>query len=120
MRSLLVVVIGGILGATARWGVARLLDTPADGFPWATLVVNVTGCLLVGIAARRIPRHSDAWLFAVVGVLGGLTTFSAFANETRMLFDQGRSTTAIVYVVATLTAGLGATELALGDDRAGA
>lgn len=120
MRSLLVVAIGGILGAGARWGVAELFDTPADGFPWPTLVVNIVGCLLVGVAARRIPRHSDAWLGAVVGVLGGLTTFSAFANETRILFDQGHSAMAIVYVAVTLVAGLGATELALGDERTAA
>lgn len=117
MRSLVVVAIGGAAGAGARWGIGEILDSPTGGFPWATFVVNVVGCLLIGLATRRLPRHSDAWLGMAVGVLGGLTTFSAFANETRALFDQGHHTTAIVYVVATLVVGLGATELALGDDR---
>jgi CrcB protein len=117
MRSLLVVAVGGAVGATARWGVGQLFDASADAFPWATFVVNIVGCLLIGLATRRLTRHSDVWLGVVVGVLGGLTTFSAFANETRSLLDHGHTLTAAVYVVATLVVGLGATEIALGADR---
>lgn len=119
MRTFLVVAIGGAIGAAARWAVAELIDQSVDGFPWATFVVNVAGCLLIGVAAGRLPRHSDAWLGAVVGVLGGLTTFSTFAVETRSLLDQGHAGTALVYVAATLAVGLGATELARGADEAG-
>jgi fluoride exporter len=117
MRSFLVVAIGGAIGAVLRWSVGELIDRPVDGFPWATFVVNVTGCLLIGLAAGRLPRHSDAWLGAVVGVLGGLTTFSTFAVETRSLVDHGRSGLAFIYVAATLVAGLAATELAFGADE---
>jgi len=117
MRSFVVVAIGGAIGAAVRWSITELVTRPVDGFPWATLIVNVVGCLLIGLAAGRLPRHSDAWLGAVVGILGGLTTFSTFAVETRSLFDHGHAGTAIVYVAVTLVAGLAATELALGDDE---
>lgn len=112
MRSSLIVAVGGVIGASARWGVGRVLENPPSGFPWATFIVNVIGCLLVGLAARRMTRHSDAWLGAVVGVLGGLTTFSAFAVETRSLLDVGRPVTAAAYVTASMIVGISATELA--------
>ncbi len=111
MRSSLVVAVGGAIGASARWGVGEMLASASVGFPWATFVVNVLGCMLVGLATRRLVRHSDAWLGAVVGVLGGLTTFSAFAVETRSLLATGDTLTALVYVAATLILGIGATEL---------
>lgn len=117
MRSVLIVAIGGAVGASARWSVGEMLGSPGDGFPWATFVVNVVGCFMIGLATRMLPRHSDAWLGVVVGVLGGLTTFSAYANETRALVDQGRGVTAVVYVVATIAVGVVATEVALGTDR---
>jgi fluoride exporter len=114
MRSIGVVALGGAVGASLRWGVGQLIEPRTDGFPWATFIVNVVGCVAIGFAARRVPRNSDAWLGLVVGVLGGLTTFSAFAVETRSLLDSGHAATAAAYVVATLVVGLGATELTMG------
>ena len=79
MRAGLLVMIGGAAGATARWGVHELLPSEAGRFPWGTFAVNVVGCLLIGVAARRFARGTDVWLGFAVGGLGGLTTFSAFA-----------------------------------------
>lgn len=106
MRSLLVVAVGGAIGASGRWGAAELVDRSDGGFPWATFVVNVVGCLLIGVATRRLVRGSDAWLGVVVGVLGGFTTFSTFAVETRGLVDDGHGGTALLYVGASLIVGL--------------
>lgn len=106
MRTLTIVAGGGALGAGGRWGVGQLLDGTSGGFPWATFVVNVVGCVLLGLATRRVARGSDAWLGIVVGVLGGFTTFSAFAVETRALLDDGRGGTALLYVGASLVVGL--------------
>src|SRR4051795_5688952 len=85
--------LGGVVGALARWGVARALPSPAGGWPWATLLVNLTGCALIGfllaVLLARFP--TSPWLrpFLVTGVLGGYTTFSTFAVETVRLTDGG-------------------------------
>lgn len=115
MRAGLIVAIGGVAGATTRWGVGELVPSDPARFPWATFVVNVVGCILIGLAARRIARGTDAWLGLVVGGLGGLTTFSAFAVETRVLLAGDRPMTALAYVAATMIVGLAATELARTD-----
>lgn len=115
MRPFLLVAIGGVIGASLRWGVGELIEHPSDQFPWSTLLVNVAGCALIGLAARRLTRGSDIWLIAITGGLGGLTTYSAFAFETRSLVDAGRGTLALVYIGLTIVAGLAAVELARGD-----
>ena len=102
--------LGGVLGALARWGVATALPTPAGGWPWATLLVNVTGCLLIGVLLAvllaRFP--TSAWLrpFLATGVLGGYTTFSTFAVDTVVLVDAGRWAPAVAYVVASVLGGV--------------
>ncbi|MGY2080659.1 fluoride efflux transporter CrcB [Modestobacter sp. SYSU DS0657] len=102
--------LGGALGALARWGVAEGLPSPAGGWPWATLLVNLTGCLLLGALLGAVfPRHPDhPWLrpFLGTGVLGGFTTFSTFAVETVRLADGGAWATAAGYVVASVLGGL--------------
>ena len=97
---------GGAVGALARAGVAELIPRASGEFPWATLLVNVVGCLAIGAAARRITPISDLWRFGVTGVIGGFTTFSTFANETRDLLGQRNPITALVYIGASLAAGL--------------
>lgn len=113
MRRSLLVVAGGAAGATVRWAVDRAIDVDAAGFPWATLLVNLVGCVAIGLAARRWNRDSDVWHGVVVGVLGGLTTFSAFAVETEVLLRADRFATATAYVAASMAGGVLATELAL-------
>jgi CrcB protein len=81
------------------------LDHGPGAFPWGTLVVNVVGCLLIGVAASRIERSTPLWSFTVTGLLGGFTTMSAFAVELNDLVDADRSVLAAVYLSITLTAG---------------
>ena len=114
MRPFVLAAAGGVIGATARWGVGEAIASEGAGFPWNTLAVNLVGCALIGLAARRLRRGSDAWYALVTGVLGGLTTFSAFAHETRTLLADGRPTTAALYVVASVIGGVGAAEVARG------
>jgi CrcB protein len=112
MRAALLVMIGGAIGAAVRWSVHEVLPSDPGRFPWGTFVANVAGCVAIGLLARRVTRGSDAWAGLVVGGLGGLTTFSAFAVETRLLLADDRPDIAAVYVAATLVVGIGATELA--------
>lgn len=115
MRSTLLVAAGGAAGAAMRWAVGETITPPDSGFPWHTFLVNVVGCALIGLAARRIGRGTDLWYGLVTGVLGGLTTFSAFAEETRALLANGYGLTAAAYVGASVIVGVVAVEVAAAD-----
>ena len=83
----LLVALGGAAGAVLRYWVGMAVQRSlGPGFPWGTLAVNVSGCfvmgLVAGVAERQDSLTPGTRLFLVVGVLGGFTTFSAFANET--------------------------------------
>ena len=71
------------------------------------MIVNVVGCVLIGVAARRIERDTTAWAFVVTGVLGGFTTFSALAVELNDMADAERLPLAVLYGAVTLAAGVG-------------
>jgi len=105
-RSALLVAAGAAAGALARWQVAEWVGTDPGRLPWETVLVNLIGCLLIGLAAARLEPGSDRWLIGVTGVLGGFTTFSAFANETRSLLDADRTGIALAYLAITLVGGL--------------
>jgi fluoride exporter len=102
--------LGGALGALARWGVAEALPSPDGGWPWATLLVNLTGCLLMGVLlgalAARDPEPAWARPFLAVGVLGGYTTYSAFAMEVVGLADAGAVARALGYVLVSVLGGV--------------
>ncbi len=111
------IAVGGAIGAGARWAVAEVvseIDGPhlAGTWPWPTLIVNVVGCLLIGFAARNLVAGTTAWAFAVTGILGGFTTFSALAVELNDLADADRLAVAALYGAVTLAAGIGATFVA--------
>lgn len=109
MISLLLVFLGGGIGACLRHGVNLLVPRVAGlNFPWATLTVNVSGSvlmgLLVGFLAFRggggLTQH--ARLFLATGVLGGYTTFSAFSLDTALLVERGQAAPAAMYVLASV------------------
>ncbi|MEZ6022024.1 MAG: fluoride efflux transporter CrcB [Hyphomonadaceae bacterium] len=109
MMHLLLVALGGAIGASARYGVGvamgRLLGL---GFPWGTLTVNIVGGCLMGVLAARVgPEQENLRLLLGVGVLGGFTTFSAFSLETLRLMEHG-SWLALVYIAASLVLSIAA------------
>jgi fluoride exporter len=101
---------GGAGGAIARYWIGQGLPTPTGGFPVATLLVNASGCLLIGVLMAVItstPRvHRLARPFLGVGVLGGYTTFSTYAVETQHLIAAGHPRTALGYMAGTLAVAL--------------
>ena len=105
----LLAALGGVLGALARWGLGAALPSPG-GLPWATLLVNLTGCFLIGALHGRLAHRSPepAWVrpFLAVGVLGGYTTYSAFAVEVVDLVDDGALLVAAGYVLASVVGGV--------------
>ena len=110
VRAYLLVSLGAIVGASVRWAVGEAVGSSLGEFPWATLLVNLAGCLLAGLAVRTLAPGSDRWLAAVTGLLGGLTTYSAFAVETRALLDAGHPGQALAYVAVSVVGGMAAIE----------
>lgn len=102
------VAAGGAVGASLRWVVGTTYHVDPGGWPWPTLFVNLLGCLLIGVASKRIDRGSLHWDAIVTGMLGGFTTMSSFALELNHLVDAERTGLAVVYGVATLAVGTGA------------
>jgi CrcB protein len=109
-RELLLVGAGGAVGSALRYAVSGAVAMAA--FPAGTLVVNVTGSLLIGLVAGLAESRSlisaEAWLFLVTGVLGGYTTFSAFSLETLLLLRGGQTTTAVTSAALQILLGVAA------------
>jgi CrcB protein len=103
----LIVFLGGGMGAAIRHGVnlasARTLGT---AFPYNTLLINITGSFIMGLAAAYFAFKGDAsqhWrLFMTTGILGGYTTFSAFSLDAALLYERGEIGLAAVYVIASV------------------
>ena len=103
----LIVFFGGGLGAAARYGmnigVGRALGS---AFPWHTLAVNIIGCFLMGVLteamALRLNLSNEMRLFLTVGILGGFTTFSAFALDFALLVERRDVIGATGYVLASV------------------
>jgi CrcB protein len=105
------VALGGALGAAARYGLDRLIEHHTDAvFPWATFTINLTGCFAIGlISATLIDRHHlPAWLRIglVMGVIGGYTTFSTYAQESLDLIDARDILEAVFYVGGSVVLGV--------------
>jgi CrcB protein len=114
MKQLILVGVGGCLGAIARyklggWVLHHTLDWR---FPLGTFIVNVVGCLVAGLLTGLIEKHhvltQDARVFLFTGLLGGFTTFSAFGLETGFLMRRGEFAVAMLYVVASVAGGIAA------------
>lgn len=112
MKSILVVALGGALGTVARYLLSIWLkQSYAFSFPWHTLLINITGCLLMGMAFA-IFRHesspSTLSLFLMVGLLGGYTTFSSFGLEIWLLLENRAYMQACWYLAGSNLLGIGA------------
>ena len=111
--SYILVAVGGAIGAALRHGVNRLAFTLwGPGFPYGTLAVNVSGGLLMGIAAAIFMSRAgadDGWrLFVATGILGGYTTFSAFSLEAALMWQRAEYWALGGYVAASVLLSIGA------------
>ncbi len=116
-RTLALIAIGAMAGASARYGLSRAIVSPAGRFPWATWMTNVTGSLVLGAVLVLLlhagPRWSSGVPLLATGLLGAYTTFSTFSVETVDLVRRHHAAMAGAYVVATLVAGLAAAWLGI-------
>ena len=107
MPPLLLVMIGGAVGAGFRYHIGRVaLLQLGPAFPWGTWIVNLLGGFLMGVLAGTLARFSEGGeglrLFLGVGVLGGFTTFSAFSLETFNMLSRGEWLIATAYAVSSV------------------
>lgn len=107
MPAWVYVALGSAIGGVARHGVTLWLPPVPGRWPLATMTVNLTGSLLIGFLSvalgLRVGGPDVVRLFWLTGVLGGFTTYSAFALETTLLAGSGAGLRALGYVLVTVT-----------------
>src|SRR5260370_10432508 len=102
------VTAGGTVGTPARFFISGVVARRfGETFPWGTVVVNVSGCLIMGalaafVQAQGLSPESLAWLLAATGFLGSYTTVSSFALQTQALVRDGELRDAVGYIVLSL------------------
>jgi CrcB protein len=109
----LLILTGGGIGSLARYIVANTIATRMGAkFPWGTMVVNVTGCFLIGLIMAMLTERAHLnpnWRFAlVVGFLGGYTTFSSFEWETYSAIRDGGFWIGLANIIGSVTLGYAA------------
>lgn len=115
LYTIFLIGIGSFIGGVCRYLVSVAMQNRLSTIlPYGTLVVNILGCLLIGIVFaffEKQPSNQEWKLFLATGVLGGFTTFSAFSNETIILLRNGQLGLAAMYIGASVLSGLAATYL---------
>jgi CrcB protein len=108
---------GALVGTPLRFFVARIVsERVGETFPWGTLVVNVTGCFVMGLVAAYAHKHglsgsSDYWLLLATGFLGSYTTVSSFSLQTLALARNGENRSALGNIALSVGLCLGAVAL---------
>jgi CrcB protein len=104
------IALGAMLGASARYGVARLVPIRPGSFPWATFWTNLSGAFVLGLLLvlllERFPPTRLVRPFLATGILGAFTTMSTYAVETTLLLKNGHAVTGLAYGAGSLIAGL--------------
>jgi len=121
--SIFLVFLGGGIGSVLRYhtgiGAAKAFGgfTAVGGWPWGTFLVNLVGCFIMGLCFRLLPVPDEgphnARLLLMTGVLGGFTTFSAFALDSAILWMRQDGTGLFLYLAGTLAFTLGGVALGL-------
>ena len=110
IKNIAIVGAGSFIGGSARSLVSLAMKGISKGFPWATLVVNVLGCFLIGLLWGYFSRgasEGSSWaLFLTVGVCGGFTTFSTFSKEALMMLQASNIWGFAAYVAVSVIAGI--------------
>ena len=111
LKSILIVGAGSFLGGALRFLISTLMKGACtSSFPWATLTVNLIGCLLIGVIYGLFARHSSIshpmFLLLTTGFCGGFTTFSTFANEGVQMLQGGNLGAFAAYASLSLVLGM--------------
>ncbi len=110
VKNIVAVGAGSFIGGAARYLVSLMMKSVGKGFPWATLIVNLAGCFLIGLLWGIFSRSSSegsSWaLFLTVGLCGGFTTFSTFSKEALMMLQSGNIWFFAGYIALSVVAGV--------------
>lgn len=110
MQQFFIVGVGSFLGGGLRYLISVFFNQKVNpDFPYATLSVNLLGCLLIGVFYGLFGKsviNNDWKLFLTTGLCGGFTTFSAFSNESLELIKGGNLLTAVIYITSSIVCGL--------------
>ena len=110
IRNIIAVGAGSFIGGIARYLVSLAMKGISKGFPWATLLVNLLGCLIIGLLWGFLSRNayeSTSWgLFLTVGLCGGFTTFSTFSKEALTMLQTGQIWGFASYIALSILAGI--------------
>jgi len=116
-KTLLIIGSGSFIGGVARYLFGKAVQELAGlSFPLGTLLVNVTGCFLIGIIYGFSDKefiNQDWRFFLATGLCGGYTTFSSFSYESLALLREGETSGFFLYIVASVAIGLLATWLGI-------
>ena len=110
IRNIIAVGAGSFIGGIARYLVSLVMKGISKGFPWATLLVNLLGCLIIGLLWGFLSHNaseSTSWgLFLTVGLCGGFTTFSTFSKEALTMLQTGQIWGFASYIAISILAGI--------------
>jgi len=110
MTKILAVALGGAIGSVGRYLTALVVERYSHtDFPYETLSANLVGCLLIGLTwgyFEKVPLSNEFRLFLFTGLLGGFTTFSAFARENIQFFKAGEYLHSMIYLLVSNVFGL--------------
>ena len=120
LLNIFLVGLGGFVGCVLRYLAGQISMDNQTLFPYKTLLINLVGCLAIGILAAvcaKVEVDARLELFIRVGLCGGFTTFSAFALESERLLQNGHYAIAATYIALSIVLGIGAvigTQMAIG------
>ena len=110
IKNILIVGCGSFLGGAARYLISITMKGISKGFPWGTLLVNLAGCLLIGLLwgiFSRTSSEGSPWsLFFTVGLCGGFTTFSTFSKEALAMLQCSNYVGFASYIAISVIAGI--------------
>ena len=110
IKNILSVGAGSFIGGIGRYLISLAMKGVSKGFPWATLAVNLSGCLMIGLLWGFLSRNASegtSWgLFLTVGLCGGFTTFSTFSKEALTILQAGQTWGFVSYITMSVLAGI--------------
>lgn len=123
MGMIFSIAVGGALGALGRYALSnQITNLLGAAFPWGILIVNIVGCFVMGVIAELAALNwnisPEMKAFLATGILGGFTTFSAFALDTAVLTERGDLANAMLYVAGSVGGSIAALFMGLALVRA--
>jgi len=117
IKQLILVGVGGSIGSIFRFLISRMIPFVQGHFPWATFIINITGCFIIGLLIGLLFKHpasaENMRLLLVAGFCGGFTTFSTFSLENVFMYQSGNYLALALYIILSVILGFSAVFLGL-------